>query len=172
MRRYHYPGYAESIFVDLLKAIQRNHDLGTIKGLTWRDENGAVQRSCDRPQENDLSRELSPQLHELFIGDLPDWQSPDMISFGLPIETSRGCVYTCTFCSRMGPADRSLFERGPEQVVRYIRGLFNVFGKRQIFFSDTNFTLRKKLVIDFCTYLKKQKAGSGMVLWNPCRSSK
>ena len=147
-------GYAEGAFLDVLKAIINKDDIGSIAGLTWRDEHNKIRKNCNRSLDDDLVRELTPNVPDLFIGNLPDWKSPDMISYALPIETTRGCVYTCTFCSRMGPDNRTVIERGPEQSLRYVDGLFKIFGKREIYFCDTNFTLKKKRAYEFCEAIR------------------
>jgi radical SAM superfamily enzyme YgiQ (UPF0313 family) len=148
-------GYAEGAFLDVIRATLDNGKLKDIAGLTWRDDQNKIYRNCDRSLENDLARELTTNVRDLFIGDLPSWQSRDMISYAMPIETTRGCVYTCTFCSRMGPEDRTVVERGPEQSLRYIKGLFEVFGEQQIYLCDTNFTLKKKRCFEFCEFIRQ-----------------
>ena len=74
----------------------------------------------------------------------------------MPIETSRGCVYTCSFCSRFGPGDRSVVDRQPAQALRYVHGLFEIFGPREVYFCDNNFTINRKRVFEFCDVLLSQ----------------
>ena len=159
----HYPcvdmvirGYAEGAFLDVIKAFLNKGDLGRIAGLTWRDGDNKVRRNSDRPLENDLLWELTSDIKSLFINGLPTWKSMDRIFFSMPVETARGCVYTCFFCSRIGPQNRTLVKRPPDQALRYVYGLFELFGRRQVYFCDTNFTVNKKRVFEFCDLLRAQ----------------
>jgi len=147
-------GYAEGGFLDVIKTVLNKGEFGRIAGLTWRDQDKKIHRNCDRSLENDLSWELTPHIKSLFIDGLPTWRSMDMILFSLPIETSRGCVYTCFFCSRIGPENRSMVERTPELTLKYIDGFFELFGRREVYFCDNLFTINRKRVFEFCELLK------------------
>ncbi len=147
-------GYAEGAFLDVIRSILNKGNFETIEGLTWRDTKNKFHRNCDRPLDNDLTRELFPDIKNLFIDRLPTWKGEDMILSSLPIETSRGCVYACIFCSRFDPGSRKTVEREPAQVLRYVQELFEVFGRSQVFFCDTNFTINKKRVYEFCSLLQ------------------
>lgn len=149
-------GYGEGAFLDVIKATLNKGDMGRIAGLTWRDKDNKICRNCNRSLENDLDTELIPDIKNLFIGGLPMWKSMDMICFSLPVETARGCVYTCFFCSRMGPENRTVVNREPAQALKYVHGLFELFGRRQVYFCDTNFTINRKRVFEFCNLLRSQ----------------
>ena len=149
-------GYAERAFLDVIKAVIDQGNLGRIAGLTWRDGDKNVHRNYNRSLENDLTGELAGDIKSLFIDGLPTWKSMNMMEFALPIETARGCVYTCFFCSRMGPENRTVVERQPDQALRYVHGLFELLGRQQVYFSDTNFTINKKRVFEFCDLLRAQ----------------
>jgi radical SAM superfamily enzyme YgiQ (UPF0313 family) len=158
----HYPqvdmiirGYAENAFLEIISCLSNKAALGRISGLTWRDE-AKVHRNCDRSLENELNRELTSDIKSLFIDGLPTWKSMDMILFSLPIETARGCVYTCSFCSRFGPGDRTVVDKEPAQALRYVHGLFEIFGRREVYFCDNNFTINRKRVFEFCDLLRSE----------------
>ncbi|MBF0571231.1 MAG: cobalamin-dependent protein [Candidatus Omnitrophica bacterium] len=157
----HYPcvdmiirGYAEGAFLDVIKSVLNKAGLGRIAGLTWRDGDNKTRRNSNRFLENDLVRELACDIKSLFIDGLPAWKSMEMILFSMPVETARGCVYTCFFCSRFGTEDRTVVQREPAQALRYVQGLFELFGRRQVYFCDNNFTLDRKRVFEFCDLLR------------------
>lgn len=70
-----------------------------------------------------------------------------------PIIITRGCPYRCTFCAGFTVTGRRLRWRSVENVMREVELLYRVYGVRELHIEDDNFTLRKDLVIEFCTQL-------------------
>jgi len=91
-------GEAEETLPELTRALERGEDLRAIEGLTLRGADGTVERTPDRAPLRDL-------------GDLPDYAwdlLPSIADYkalrgeedGLvPLDSGRGCVYDCSFCS-------------------------------------------------------------------------
>lgn len=59
----------------------------------------------------------------------------------IPILTSRGCPYQCTFCCSGVTNKRIMRYRSPENVVAEIQFLKDKYGVDEIFFSDDNLTM-------------------------------
>jgi radical SAM superfamily enzyme YgiQ (UPF0313 family) len=71
------------------------------------------------------------------------------------IMTSRGCPFSCIFCSHaMGRKWRS---RSPENVVREIKYQVNEFGVKEICIYDDNFSLNKQRAEMICDLLIKDR---------------
>ena len=75
---------------------------------------------------------------------------------GANIISSRGCVYSCTYC------DRSVFGKGfrwnsPEYTFQQILWLYRDFGVRHINFYDDLFTLNRKRVEELCLRLSSSR---------------
>jgi len=69
-----------------------------VLGVTWRDERGFVQREIDREPLNDLA-ELAPYAWDL-LPPLAEYKRITGETDGLvPIDSGRGCVYDCSFCT-------------------------------------------------------------------------
>jgi radical SAM superfamily enzyme YgiQ (UPF0313 family) len=49
-----------------------------------------------------------------------------------------------------------MVERQPAQALRYVYGLFELFGRRQVYFCDNVFTINRKRVFEFCDLLRSQ----------------
>ena len=60
------------------------------------------------------------------------------------VETSRGCPFTCSFCTIINVQGRMMRERSPEAVAELIRRNHSERGMNFYFFTDDNFA-RKKL---------------------------
>ena len=63
-------------------------------------------------------------------------------SFGT-VETSRGCPYTCSFCTIINVQGRTMRERSPESVVTLVRDNYRQHGIDFYFFTDDNFARKK-----------------------------
>lgn len=118
-----------------------------ILGLSYR-ENGKVFHNPSRPFMKDLDDLPIPRndlidphpYHYLWI---PAWVC----------ETSRGCPFTCDFCSVTQFYNRTYRTKTPEHV---IKELMQVPSRTKlIFFVDDNFTLNKKRVLRICELLQK-----------------
>jgi len=63
-------------------------------------------------------------------------------SFGT-VETSRGCPFTCSFCTIINVQGRTMRERSPESVVSLVRDNYRQHGIDFYFFTDDNFARKK-----------------------------
>ncbi|MBI4546918.1 MAG: radical SAM protein [Ignavibacteriae bacterium] len=78
--------------------------------------------------------------------DLADLPTPrltrgDFRRFASPfstIDTGRGCVFTCDFCTIINVQGRTMRCRNPEQVVDFVRQSYNEAGVTHCFFTDDN----------------------------------
>jgi anaerobic magnesium-protoporphyrin IX monomethyl ester cyclase len=66
------------------------------------------------------------------------------------IITSRGCPYTCVFCTSCIVWGRKWRPRTAKNVVNEIEDVIKTYGIKQIDFSDDNMTLDKKRMADIC----------------------
>ena len=63
-------------------------------------------------------------------------------SFGT-VETSRGCPFTCSFCTIINVQGRTMRERSPEAIVELVRTNHRRHGIDFYFFTDDNFARKK-----------------------------
>lgn len=68
--------------------------------------------------------------------------------------TSRGCPYTCTFCS---DANGKFRQRSVNKVIDEIKYLIQEYGTKEISFWDDIFTMNRNWVLEFCQRIKKEK---------------
>ena len=125
-------GEAEETVEQMFRALLDGRDLSGVAGLAYRD-NGTARVTEGRKFLADL--EAYPAAF-----DIADW--PIYKYFVVPksrlgaVSTSRGCNYTCTFCSQQKFWARSWRGRSPEAVVNEIRRLGDDYGVNVILFAD------------------------------------
>ncbi len=79
-----------------------------------------------------------------------DWL-PDAPVFTM--NTSRGCPFSCTFCSVCSIWGKHYTYFSAERIVADIEHVITTFGARGIYFREDNFTLKRDRLIRFCNLL-------------------
>lgn len=108
---------------------------------------GRIEKGAPRPFIEDLDSLPFPAFHLFPLKNYFPFYSrtykPE-----LPISSSRGCPYRCSFCvTAMGKRIRL---RSPESLVAEIRRDRDCFGVEQIVFTDENFTGNRERALAFC----------------------
>jgi anaerobic magnesium-protoporphyrin IX monomethyl ester cyclase len=138
-------GEGDQILVDLARALENGVRLELVPGISFR-RNGHIV-TTPPPPPVDVNTLPVPAFHLLPM-ERYYWRE-----LGGPfatILTSRGCPYTCTFCSEWP------FWRGgwrpydPEMVVEQLDVLVNRFGRRNIWFGDDCFNIDRDHVAAIC----------------------
>ena len=153
-------GEGECTIAELIEALDTGAPLEDIAGLAWRRDGEVVENA---------ERELCEDLAEL---PYPDWSIFPLNrysslarrhEFCLPIMTSRGCPYTCTFCYK-GVYGSRLRMREPEDVVDEWQFLVERYGAQEIAVIDDNFTMWPDRAIAICQLLTER--GLDKVPWS------
>ncbi len=116
----------------------------------------------------------------------PDWDSIDpksylkMVPHGMiykslplaPIITTRGCPYSCIYCSAPITAGKRMRYRDPVKVVDGIEMLIKEYGVKEIQIEDDNFTLKRIHTVAICEEIIKRKIKINWGLPNGVRIDK
>ena len=148
-------GVGEQTILELAEAIERKaSDLSSVLGLTYRTKSGVKSNPLRSPLL-DLDKLPFPAFHLLPRGKYRLHPPFGRRSPAMPIMISRGCPYSCIFCSKsvFGNKYRN---NSPIYVVNQIRLLIEKFGVKEIKFYDDVFTLDRKWVMAICAELKNQ----------------
>jgi anaerobic magnesium-protoporphyrin IX monomethyl ester cyclase len=151
-------GEGEITLVDLIDHIEGGGGYEEVKGLIYRDKEGAVRVNPPRPFIQNLDVLPLPAWdlveHQryfdfMYFPNLPVYLTArrEVIS----IFTSRACPYGCTFCHNI--FGKKFRAQSPEKVVTEIEYLYKVFGIRQFDFRDDIFNYDKARVHRICDLL-------------------
>lgn len=152
-------GEAEIGFVSLLQLLEKGGEFAAVPGLAYR-EGGDVRVNPPRvvddidtlpmPAWDLLQPESYPEApHGAFTRNFPT----------APIIVTRGCPCSCTFCAGKSITGSRVRKRSVANVMAELAHLASR-GVREFHIEDENFTLDKKLVMEFCEAL--QNSGLNM----------
>jgi radical SAM superfamily enzyme YgiQ (UPF0313 family) len=130
-------GEGERTLVELLGAVRAAGSLAGIRGVVWKDADGAIVANDPRPL-------LAPDEVGLPARDL---LALEFYENAFNVLTARGgCPYRCPFCSASHVWSARHRPRPPKSVVDEIDMMMRDFGARHLFFVDDIFTLRRNWV--------------------------
>jgi anaerobic magnesium-protoporphyrin IX monomethyl ester cyclase len=148
----------EEIATELAAQLEKSKPNFTkIRGLSYR-ENGHVKANEERPLIKDLDRLPFPAyelVSHLTYGYFGGIRTSSKSLGGLL--TSRGCHFTCKFCSCAAFTNSTIRWRTPENVVEELQYLDDKFGIKEYMFVDDNFTFDKNRVIKICRLIKQNR---------------
>lgn len=91
-------GEAEATAVELARALEQRRGFAGIAGVLWRDANGGVRAEEPREPLHDLAELPRAAWH--LLPPIAAYKRITGESDGLvPIDSGRGCVYDCSFCT-------------------------------------------------------------------------
>jgi anaerobic magnesium-protoporphyrin IX monomethyl ester cyclase len=126
-------------------------NLPEVEGITFR-KNDKIVRNKDRAFIQDLD-ELPHPAYEHF--QLSKYSLCGKMY--LPIITSRGCPFQCTFCLASRMCGRGFRVRSPKKVVDELEWLRDKHRADAFAFYDDTFTFDKKRAYDICEEMKNRK---------------
>jgi anaerobic magnesium-protoporphyrin IX monomethyl ester cyclase len=149
-------GEGEITFLELIdKIAEKSRDFSQILGLTYRTENG-IKSNPPRAPIFDLDELPFPAFHLLQKGKYRIHPPFGRKSPAMPIIVSRGCPYSCIFCSKSVFGNKYR-HNGSDYVINEIELLTEKFGVKEIKFYDDVLTLDRKWIMAICAELKKRK---------------
>jgi anaerobic magnesium-protoporphyrin IX monomethyl ester cyclase len=148
-------GEGEQTLLEIANLISKANlaNLDKVAGITFR-KNGEIVRTPDRPFIQNLDQlpypayKYFPLMKYRYFGKLI-----------LPIISSRGCPFQCTFCLAPRMAGKRFRARSPKNVVDELRWLRDVHKADAFTFHDETFTYDKRRVFEICEEIKNQDIG-------------
>lgn len=142
-------GEGEMTWCELIEVLKANASLDTVKGITYKDENKII-RNPDR---------RAMTIEELEALPLPDYEllPIDNPYVEMPVESSRGCQFSCSFCSIPHRHNwRGLCEMEVIERVKHAkRNMKNIMRGGNILFVDDCFSMRPQRAINILDSLHK-----------------
>ncbi|GEM_PF-1467208 len=142
---------------EIIDRTRDGRDFHDVAGICYVGENGKL--------EFTVQRELVANLDDL---GPPDWSLIPFRKwsdtfflrldrkFTMPMNSSRGCPFNCTFCANAKLTDRRVRFRAVEAVVDEMESIVRDYGVDRFFFEDEVFTLDADRVQRFCDELDRR----------------
>src|SRR3989344_887462 len=145
------------------KKIMSNFDgLKKISGIMFKHNNNIIKT---KPREliPDLNTIPMPARHLLKM----DRYIPLPIEYkrlpAIHMMVSRGCPFSCTYCSTHGAFGYKVRFKSPERVIEEIKHVMEKYGARQISFWDDVLTINKEWLTKLCNLILEHKLN---IIWN------
>jgi anaerobic magnesium-protoporphyrin IX monomethyl ester cyclase len=149
-------GEGEKTVVELVECLENRENIRKVRGINFRNE-GKIVATRDQPLIRNLDtlpfpnrKLLNVDYHCLMAGVNV---APKKFT---SIVTSRGCVYSCRFCSCTQLAHNVWRPRSAQNTLEELQLLASE-GYKQLIFVDDSFTLNPKRVIEICRGMRKEK---------------
>jgi len=136
-------GEGEAALAAFIDARESGGDWADVPNLSYKDAAGNVVHNPMAPRVSDLDRIPFPDFSLL----RPDAKGTKHMP-SIPVQTSRGCPFDCSFCSVTGMFGRKYRFRSTANIIEELR-LYNA-RKTVIFFYDDNFAADPKRTRDLC----------------------
>jgi anaerobic magnesium-protoporphyrin IX monomethyl ester cyclase len=146
-------GEGEQTILELVRHVFDSGGIQAVSGISFR-KNKQIIRTPNRSLIQNLD-ELPRPAYQYFSLDRYQF-------FGkviLPILTSRGCPFQCSYCVSSRMAGKVFRARSPRNVVDELEWLRDMHGAGAFSFYDDVFTHDKKRAFEICEEMKKRNIG-------------
>jgi anaerobic magnesium-protoporphyrin IX monomethyl ester cyclase len=150
-------GEGERTIVELVKAFEKKQPLDDVKGISFISKGKEV-KTPSRDLIKDLDEIPLPARELLDMHKYIDlWREKMGVAFS-QIVSSRGCQFSCRFCSK-GVFGNEIRFRSPAKVIEEMKLLYDKYKVEMVYFEDDLFTLNRKRVVDFCDAMEQELPG-------------
>ena len=145
-------GEGEETIVELVDAFEKKTDLNLVSGIAYREKGTGKTIFTDRRSRLKGLDQIALPAWEYF--PMENYQKYD-IKWGLtqqksiPVLATRGCPYSCTFCSSPQMWGTRYYMRTPEQVVDEMQYMKATYGITNFDFYDLTAIIKKDWIILF-----------------------
>jgi radical SAM superfamily enzyme YgiQ (UPF0313 family) len=163
-------GEGEGTFEELLNVLEQDGDIGTIKGLAFKDENGEVKKTPPRPAIEDVDSIPVPAYHLLNLDRYAVAESArhtPKYKRAIQIFTSRGCPWHCTYCHDL--FGKKFHPRSPEHVLAEIRTLYEDYRIQEFMIEDDIFNFDMDRAKKICDLIIESKMEIALQFGNGVR---
>jgi radical SAM superfamily enzyme YgiQ (UPF0313 family) len=152
-------GESDETIVELLEALDGKKDLGTVQGIVYRRDARPL-RTPPRMLLSELdSLIIPPKAWDLIdvyeYGKYSNWNGARKEKNFLPVMSSRGCPFSCTFCRSKDNFGMKFRTRSDQSFVDEVVQLSDRFGIHELHFFDDVFNFHKDRAKRICQLLEK-----------------
>jgi radical SAM superfamily enzyme YgiQ (UPF0313 family) len=138
---------------DLVDAIEKGRDLIKVLGISYKRADGTIVHNEDRPFNENLDDLPFAARHLL---DNAKYTLPVINEPYTLIITSRGCPYSCIYCTAYQYYGKKVRLRSAENVVDEMQECLEKHGLRNFTMWSDTFNQNRKFVMEVCAELKKR----------------
>ena len=146
-------GEAELGFYELIKSLQDKKNFSKVPNLGYK-EKGKMKFNATKFVDN-LDEISYPDYDLMKFSEYPKMYFMKKFP-SAPILTSRGCPFSCTFCSAGNLSGKKFRARSPENIIKEIKFLKEKYKIKEFEIWDDNFTMNKERAMKFCNLLIKE----------------
>lgn len=151
-------GEGEETIVDLVHAIESGRPWNDVAGIVYRTAEGTA-KTTRRTRVKQVE-EIPAPAWEFFPLDNYEkfklsWGVTERKS--LPLMATRGCPYSCTFCSSPLMWGTRYYMRSPQHVADEMEQLINNYGVTNFDFYDLTAIIKRDWIIEFSKEIMKRK---------------
>ena len=144
-------GEGEETLLELAQNLPELRNLSKIRGITFKHD-GEIVKTPNRPFIQNLDALPHPSYKSL-----PIERYRICGKKFLPLMSSRGCPFQCSFCVASQMFGAKFRARSPKNVVDEMEWLISTYGAEGISFHDDALTLDKKRIFDICDEIISRK---------------
>lgn len=150
-------GEGERTIVELVEALTGNKDVHQVDGLIFRDHQGALVRTANRREIEDLDALPFPDYEGFNYGEYLK-KNPDMSDEGkrysqVSVIGGRSCKFNCTFCFH--PSGTRYRQRSLDSIFKEIDWLTRHYDISYIALREELFATDNERVREFCKRIEK-----------------
>jgi radical SAM superfamily enzyme YgiQ (UPF0313 family) len=148
-------GEGEETAVDIAAHLSRGLPLHDVPGIAIRDEDGAIVRTPPRHRIRNVDDIPRPDWSLVPLANYLDNDlcSDAWVGRSMPMMTSRGCPYQCTFCSSPQMFGTKWIVRDPHKVVAEMKDYQATYDVHYFEFVDLTMVVRREWILEFCRLL-------------------
>jgi len=143
-------GEGEQTVVELIKCLETDSDLKNVKGIAYRD-NGDIIATEKRPPV-DVDKLPLPAYHLL---PMENYHFEFLEEFSTII-SSRGCPFSCTFCSEWDFWGLPWRPRNPESVGEELELVNKKYKRKSVWFGDDCFNVDYNHIKEICEQIAER----------------
>lgn len=149
-------GEGERTLQELLTTLSGGGNPRDVPGL-WLMEDGRPRFTGRRRRISSLDDLAWPRRYTRFLDRAKQYQiaypSPSQQTNVAQVMHSRGCPFSCAFCSSECTWGREVHWRSPSKVLDEIEFLVDQYGTNLVYFPDLTFNANRQKVLDLCEEL-------------------
>jgi anaerobic magnesium-protoporphyrin IX monomethyl ester cyclase len=151
-------GEGEETIVQLLEHVDKGLSLNDVLGVAYKDSEGLIRVNSRRKRMKEIDSIAKPAWDLFDIQKYNEVNQPHGSSQGkfMPMLATRGCPFSCTFCTSPNMWTTEWIPRDHKLVVDEMQEYQYKYGVSDFQFEDLTAIVRKDWICDFCDEIIKR----------------